>query len=228
MSNEKLNTKDLKSGLNYVVTRGSGEKVSAKDFDVIFKARAAAAGLVPQNSQLDAAMSSDLGKQFMGKAKHMLDADGDGEITTKDFELMFNNQMKFIDANQTQIDRYLPFIGQCTFGIFCGWSVGYVSRSLMTYKMPLGIVGFAGYSGFQYLAQQNYINQEVMKVAFEQKIMQLIDVNKDGMLDKDDVEALIEQKMAIVNTKLGPGGFAPGLAGYCTFSLGMMRGMRII
>jgi hypothetical protein len=222
-----LNTDDLKKGITYVVTRGnSTDKVTAADFDVLFQAKAKAMGLLGGSQAAEAMRDNDLAKSAGEKLTAALDQDGDGQITSKDFELMFNRQMAFIDAHRTQVDKYLPFVGQCAFGVAGGWAIGRVANRIIKYKLPILVLGFGGYSGLQYLAQNNYINQAVMQEQFEQQVKKLLDVNKDGTLDRRDVEALIDKKMEIVTAKLGPGGLAPGLAGYATFGFGLLKGLR--
>ena len=220
-----LNTDDLKKGLNYAVSRGA-DRVTAADFEVLFNAKAKAMGLIEGTRAADV-FQSDVAKAAGAKIASALDADGDGSVTPKDFELMFQRQMKYIDAHRGQLDAYLPLAGQCLFGVATGWGVGGFARRVMSYKVPILILGFGTYSGFQYLAQNNFINQAVLQQQFQEQMTKLLDVNKDGTLDRKDVEALIQKKMEIVNTKLGPGGFAPGAVGYATFGFGLLKGLRI-
>ena len=159
----------------------------------------------------------------------MFDLDNDGKITAKDFELMFNRQMSFLDENSTAIDKSLPFVGQCCFGVAAGWAVGYAARSLYAYKMPIALSGACCYTGFQYLAQQGYIHKEQCEESLQRTIKTMMDMeHKEGAIDKKDLELLMDKKMEIVTAKLGPGGFAAGMVGYLTFALGVSRGLRII
>jgi hypothetical protein len=222
-----LNTDDLKKGITYVVTRGkSTEKVTATDFDILFEAKAKAMGLVSGMEAGDALKGNAYAQEAGKKLSSALDQDGDGQVTSKDFEVYFQRQMSFIDAHRSQVDQYLPLVGQCAFGIGAGWVIGRIANKIIKFKLPILIVGFGGYSGMQYLAQNNYINQTLMQQQFEQHMKQMLDVNKDGSLDRKDVEALIDKKMEIVTAKLGPGGFAPGMAGYVTFGFGLLKGLR--
>eukprot|EP00755_Sulcionema_specki_P004793 Sspe_Gene.31008::Locus_15315_Transcript_2_5_Confidence_0.636_Length_459::g.31008::m.31008 len=62
----------------------------------------------------------------------------------------------------------------------------------------------------------------VARAKAEQVMMQVCDRNKDGKLGRDDLEKLFDANMEVINRKLGPGGFAPGLVGFGTFGLGAL------
>ena len=82
-----------------------------------------------QNTELFQTWKASSAGQATNKSiLNMFDLDNDGKITAKDFELMFNRQMSFLDENSTAIDKSLPFVGQCCFGVAAGWAVGYAAR----------------------------------------------------------------------------------------------------
>lgn len=213
-----LNTADLEKALTYVVSRG-GDHVTESDFQFLFDAKAKAAGLIAGNEVLRDAAAALGSVASTGTNK-------DTAVTAKDLVALFDKNMALLDANAGTLDQFLPFAGQCAFGMFVGYGCGYVARSLFRYKVPIALLGFGGYSGLQYLAQQDYVNREVMMAEFQKRVATAFDVNGDGRVTREDLETLIDHRMAIVNKKLGPGGFAPGLAGYATFSAGFMLALR--
>ncbi|KAJ9465510.1 hypothetical protein DIPPA_00737 [Diplonema papillatum] len=228
--NEKLNVGDLKSASTYALTGGRKTDAGAlteKDFAVIFEAKAKAAGLIPQNETLDAILHSEAAKKGSAAVEHALDVNGDGVVDAKDFEIMFGNYVQFLDNNQKTFDKYLPFVGQCTFGTGVGYACGYAARSVYSYKTPILVAGALGYTGAQYMIQQDFMNQELMVQAAQMKVKNMLDINKDGVLNRKDIDELMENKMKVVNRKLGPGGFAPGAAGTATFGLGMALALRV-
>lgn len=220
-----LNTDDLKTGINFLVTRGdtSGRAATAKDFEILFEAKAKAASLIPENEALKTVQNSSTAQSASDALTKAMDMDGDGKITAKDFELLFQRNMAFLDRNRSYIDQGLPIAGQLLFGFGCGYAVGYMARFLYTKKFMILIGGFAGYSGVQYLLQEQFINQQRVEQTLKKAMMDTADQNSDGQLSREDLNMWIEKRMAIVNAKLGPGGFAPGVAGFASFALGALK-----
>lgn len=222
-----LNTTDLKKGLTFVTTRGrSSDEVSAADFAFLFDLKAHAFGLLEQNEKCKAMLGSDAATLSEAELIKRFDMDGDGKLTPKDFEILFQKNMEFVDSHEDFLNKNLPFMGQCAFGVTTGFGIGTFARSMSAYKVPIVVVGVCMYQGAQFLAQQNYINQQVMQATLEKGLSELGDFNGDGVVDRKDIEDYMDAKMSIVTTKLGPGGFAPGMAGYLTFALGLFRGIR--
>ena len=225
--NELLNTTDLKKGLTLLTTLGrSSNEVSAADFAYLFDAKAHAFGLLEQNETCQAILGSDCAKLSEAELIKRFDMDDDGKLTPKDFEILFQKNMSFIDTHEDFLNKNLPFIGQCAFGVTTGFGVGSFARSMSAFKVPIVVVGAVMYQGAQYMAQQNYINQQVMQATLEKGLKDIGDFNGDGVVDRKDIEDYMDAKMKIVTTKLGPGGFAPGMAGYITFAFGLFRGVR--
>ncbi|EPY40985.1 hypothetical protein AGDE_02940 [Angomonas deanei] len=157
------------------------------------------------------------------------DMDGDGKLTPKDFQIMYDNNLKnAIDENQEVMDKYLPFVGQIGFGLAVGIGCGALCRNFYKGKYWIAGIGFCTYSAIQYAAQMNFVNQSVLETAFRSKIKDLADVNGDGQINREDLNMLVENRMKYIATKLGPGGIAPGAAGYASLFLGFARGVRII
>ena len=224
---ELLNANDLKKGMTFVATRGrSTDAVSAADFAFLFDLKAHAFGLLEQNDTFKGMLDSDAASLSEAELLKRFDMDGDGKITPKDFEILFQKNMSYIDSHEEFLNHNLPFMGQCAFGVVTGFGIGSLARSMSAYKVPIVLAGAVAYQAAQYLAQQNYINQQVMQAALERSLKEMGDFNGDGVVNRKDVEDYMDAKMKIVTTKLGPGGFAPGLAGYMTFALGLFRGLR--
>ena len=221
-----LNTQDIKSATKFVVKGGKDGEVTAKDFEKIFEAKARAAGLLAENESFQKIKESAIAKAGSDTTRNLLDMDGDGKVDEKDMEIMYQRYMEFLDKNASTFDAYIPFAGQCLFGVGVGYMTGYFARSLYSYKIPIVICSVGLYSGFQYAVQQQFVNKDVVMATAGTQFRNMLDVNKDGKLDREDVAAALEKKMAIVNAKLGSGGFAPGVAGYATFTLGLWRGIR--
>eukprot|EP00760_Papus_ankaliazontas_P034214 PhM_4_TR7048/c0_g1_i1/m.31598 len=224
---ERLNTKDLTKGATMLLDRDGDGKITAKDFEGIFEARAKAMGLLASNEHAKQVLDSDAYKAVEKGAGSLLDADGDGKVTPKDFELLFNRGMVGLNANAATIDPYLPMMGQIAFGLGVGYSLGRVARGFAKSKIIILLAGTGGYFGAQYYAQMGYMEQLALQKTFETQMTKVADVNGDGKLDRKDIDALIESKMKIINQKLGPGGFAPGAMGTGTFALGLLKGLRV-
>lgn len=222
-----LSVKDIKKGLTYVVTRGSDrDAVSASDFEILFEAKAKTMGWLNESETFKKLQETDIAKSTAGAVNKLVDTGSITKVTAKDFETMFNKQLEYLDKNAATIDQMLPVAGQAGFGILVGFLVGTAARSLYQYKFAIAFSGVCVYSGLQYLAQEQFINQQQIQAAVQKKLKDALDANKDGDLTREDLELLIEKKMKIVNTKLGPGGFLPGAAGYTTFALGMLFALR--
>jgi len=223
-----LSTRDVVSGMGTILDRDGDGKVTVKDFEFIFEAKARALGMLEKSENGKTILDSDIYKNAAKKTTKILDADGDGKITPKDFEIMFQNSANFLLKHQDSVDSYLPFAGQCTFGLGVGFGIGRLARTVAKSKLLIVACGGAGYMAAQYYAQQDFLTQQALQTSFENRLLSLGDRNKDGKLDRKDLEELLDQKMKIINTKLGPGGFAPGVVGTTTFALGLLRGMRFI
>jgi hypothetical protein len=221
-----INTQDIKKASAYLVKGGKEGEVTAKDFEKIFELQAKATGLMNQNETFQQLKETAVAKYGRETMRSLLDVDGDGKITPKDFELYFERYQDFLDRNSSQFDPYFPFIGQCLFGIGVGYFCGYVARTLYSYKIPIVVLSSAGYFGLQYAAQQQFINKEILLEASRERVKQFLDVNRDGELNKADIEQFVQDRFNIIATKLGPGGFAPGAMGGLTFIFGMWRGLR--
>lgn len=224
---ELLNVKDLKAGAKAIASFGSSS-ANPTDFVVAFDKVAHAYGLLGETEHFKYFKECQAGQLTEAQLIKIFDADGDGKITPKDFEIMFDRSMKTIDRNEDTLNSYLPIIGQSAFGIGTGYLLGRVARSLYAYKFPIVMTGACAYSGVQYLAQQEYVQRDLMEAAFKKKLFECGDLNGDGVIDRKDLELLLDGKMQIVNKKLGPGGFAPGMAGYFTFAAGLTKGLGVI
>ena len=206
-------------------------KVTARDFEALFEAKARALGMLEkrETSSKKVLRSGISQWSYMSqKTTKLLDADGDGEITPKDFELIFKNSADLLLRHQDIADLFLPFAGQCAFGLGVGFGIGRLARKLAKSKLLIVAFGGAGYMAAQYYAQQDYLTQKALPTSFENRLTAIGDRNKDGKFDRKDLEELVDQKMKIINTKLGPGGFAPGVVGTATFALGLLRGLRFL
>lgn len=224
----RLSTDDLKHGINLLVTRGVTRPAVASDFSWITTTRDTILGWVEGNSAIDYIRQSTPSQYLTKTARGWFDEDQDGKISNDDFLLSYQRRMVRLEAHRPTLDYYLPFVGQCMFGLTCGWIVGTVARR--TYEAMFWIIAFggAGYYGYQYLAEQQIINKEVVRNHAMGAVKNALDVNKDGELSKADVDAFVEKKLSIVDQKLGPGGFAPGITGGVTFGLGVIKGLRWI
>lgn len=157
-----------------------------------------------------------------------LDMDGDGRITPRDLQIMYDKHLiAAMRRDQSAIDLWLPFAGQCVLGYGVGLSISVVARRIYSAKGRILLTGLALYSSFQYLAQQNFLNQQILEEAFRKKVRELADVNGDGAINFDDASAIVDNRMRYISTKLGWGGVAPGIAGYVCLAAGLKRGIRI-
>jgi len=222
----KLSTEDIKAAQNRLFDADGDGKITAKDFERFFEWKRQLADSLPSSETTDAITNSSLYKSATGAIAAQFDADGDGKITPKDFEILFNRQQAFLDRNASQIDKVLPFAGQIVFGIFVGYCVGCFARGLARHKLKIMLLGAAGYSGCQYYAQLNDMSMQVMKAQVQQQVVSMADQNQDGKVTFADLNKALEGRMDIVDRKLGPGGFAPGAVGTGTFLFGLWRGAR--
>ncbi|ESL06496.1 hypothetical protein TRSC58_05829 [Trypanosoma rangeli SC58] len=174
-------------------------------------------------------MQSDFGKRASAQFLSFLDADGDGRVTPRDFQVMYDRDLNnFLRRHQRTLDDVLPLIGQCAFGFTMGFVAGRVAHRMYKNKVLILTTSFVLYSGLQYLAQMNFVTQNLLETAFREKLRQLADTNGDGEINREDLNFLVENRMRYVATKLGPGGIAPGVVGYATLGIGLLRGMRLI
>ncbi|KAG5474661.1 hypothetical protein LSCM4_03835 [Leishmania orientalis] len=232
-----LNTDDLKHVLDIVVNLGhppssKGANGICRLFEVPFHCKRVLwdEWLADwQSGAFREFTESESFRQVRGLLVRALDMDGDGKITPKDLQLMYDTRLTpALTRNQDTLNKWLPFAGQCAFGFVVGLGVGTVARSAYQRKWWIAGIGFAVYTGVQYLAQQNYVNRKLLEEAFRGKVRQLADVNGDGEINREDINALVENRMRFISTKLGPGGLAPGVAGYASLALGFARGIRVL
>ncbi|KEG14094.1 hypothetical protein DQ04_00621030 [Trypanosoma grayi] len=228
---QRLNTQDLEDALDLVFTLGKPPEGNEtfKVFNYIIDARDAVLGIINSNQEFKKFMASDAGKRLSERVVLALDADGDGRVTPRDFQIMYDHDLKnLIRHNKGTLDDVLPLFGQCLFGFTMGLAVGRQTYRLYQHKAIILTSGLVLYSGLQYLAQMNFVNQKLLEATFQEKLRQVADVNGDGELNREDLELLVENRMRYVATKLGPGGIAPGMLGYATLGLGVLRGLRRI
>ncbi|RNF10061.1 uncharacterized protein Tco025E_06848 [Trypanosoma conorhini] len=225
----RLNTKDLEEALDTVFSLGKprSENGSFALFEYIVGAGKAILSPLQSRLEFQNFMESDFGKRASAQFVSFLDADGDGRVTPRDFQVMYDRDLKkLLQRHRRTLDAALPFIGQCAFGFTMGFVVGRVAQRMYKSKMLILTSSFVLYSGIQLLAQMNFVNQNVLEAAFREKVRQLADANGDGEINREDLDFLVENRMRYVATKLGPGGVAPGVVGYATLGLGLLRGMR--
>lgn len=232
-----LDTDDLKHALDLAMNLGKSptdrtENGTYRLFELPFYCKKVLwdDGLASsQNAAFKSFLESDSFREASNSLVKALDMDGDGRITAKDFQIMYDAKLTpALARNRGTLDQWLPFVGQCTFGFVVGLGFGALARNMYKGKYWIAGTGLAVYSGMQYLAQQNFVNQKVLEESFKAKVKELADVNGDGEINREDINALIENRMRFVATKLGPGGFAPGVAGYASLALGFARGIRFI
>ena len=227
LNSQLLNAGDLKAGALRIASMGSSS-ANPMDFVIAFDKVARVYGYLGETEQFKYLRECQAGQLTEEQLIKIFDADGDGRITPKDFEIMFSKSLDCIEKNEEKINSYLPVIGQSAFGIGAGYALGRMAKSVYAYKTPIVLTGACVYSGVQYLAQQQYVNKDLVEAAFKKRLFEIGDVNGDGVIDRKDIEALLDERMQIVNTKLGPGGFAPGMAGYLTFAAGLTKGLGVI
>ncbi|KAG5474330.1 hypothetical protein LSCM1_03110 [Leishmania martiniquensis] len=232
-----LNTDDLKHALDIAVNLGHPPSDKSPNgtyrlFEVPFTCKRALWDNWLGHRQGDAFQNfteSERARAVRGLLVKALDMDGDGRITPKDLQLLYETRLtSTLTRHEDTLNKWLPLAGQCAFGGLMGLSVGAVARGAYKRKYRIAGIGFAVYTGAQYLAQQNFVNQRLLEKAFREKVRQLADVNGDGEVNREDINALVENRVKFVATKLGPGGLAPGMAGYASLALGFARGIRAL
>lgn len=236
-SGELLNTRDLKYALDVAMNLGHPPAERTDDgtfklFDVPFHCKKVLWDdwlANSNNPEFHSFMESDAFKHTASLIVKSLDMDGDGRLTPKDFQIMYDQGLTgYLKANESTIDHWLPFAGQLAFGLTIGWGFGCLARNSYKGKFWIAGIGLCAYSGVQYLAQQNFVNKELLEAAFKAKVKALADVNGDGVINREDVNELVANRIQYVATKLGPGGLAPGLTGYASLAVGFLRGARFI
>ncbi|CUF12512.1 transmembrane protein, putative [Bodo saltans] len=226
----RLNTSDVKSAFDYIVTRGVKPRRIPidTDFDCLVNAKNWALSFVEGNEYYEQFRTSKPITSVTRSVRKYFDYDADGKVSAADYHKSYVGAMTYMTSKQTTLDYWLPFLGQCAFGMAFGWVLGRVAYRMYQAKLLILIVGGGGYLGLQYLAEQRVIDYDLIRAATERQVRQTMDVNKDGSLNVEDVEALVAERMKVVVDKLGPQVFAPGLVGVATFGLGMLRGFRFI
>jgi hypothetical protein len=224
----RLNTSDVKSAFDYIVTRGVKPRRTPidSDFECIVSAKNWMLSFVEGSEYYEQFRSSKPVASVTKSLRKYFDYDADGKVSAADYRKSYEGAMTCMTSKQATLDYWLPFLGQCAFGMAFGWVVGRVAYRVYQAKILILIIGGGGYLGMQYLAEQRVIDYDLIRLATERQVRQTLDVNKDGELSVEDVEALVAARMKIVVDKLGPQVFAPGLLGVATFGLGMLRGFR--
>lgn len=224
----RLNTLDVKSAFDYVVTRGANPRRTPldADFDCLVNAKNYMLSFVDGNEYFEQFRSSKPIVSLTRSVRKYFDYDLDGKVSATDYRKSYDGAMLWMTSKQVTLDYWLPFLGQCAFGMAFGWVVGRAAYRVYQAKVMILVLGGGGYLGLQYLAEQRVIDYDLIRMAAERQVRQTLDVNKDGDLDRKDVEALVAERMKIVVDKLGPQVFAPGMLGAATFGLGMLRGIR--
>jgi len=227
-STGRLNTEDVKYALGYLVTRGDPARpAAASDFAWIPNTKDYLTSFVQGNEYYEYCRTSGPVQCVTGTVRSFLDYNKDGKVTSEDWLALYQAQIRTLDNNRESLNYYLPFAGQCAFGMACGWAVGRFANRMYRNKVTLALVGACGYLAFQYAAESQVINKAIIQQQLEERVRSTLDVNKDGKIDREDVEGLIGDKLTIVKDKLGPQVFAPGMVGVATFALGLLRGIRI-
>lgn len=225
----RLNTEDLKYALAFLATRGDPMRVpTASDFAWIPNSKDYVTSFVQGNEYYEYCRSSGPVQYVTGSFRSYLDYNKDGKVTAEDWLALYQAQLRAIDNNRQSLNYYLPFAGQCAFGMACGWAIGRFANRMYRNKVTLVILGGAGYLAFQYAAESQVINKAIIQQQIEERVRGALDVNKDGKIDRGDVEELIGNKLTVVKDKLGPQVFAPGMVGIATFAIGLLRGIRFI
>lgn len=227
-SSGRLNVDDLKHAYDFALTRGAGRPPVPSDFDWIKASREYLVSFVEGNSAFESVRTSSPVTWTLGQYRRYLDVDKDGVVGSADYQALYERQIAMVYRNRQQLDKFLPFAGQCAFGAFAGWFVGRIAHRTFKAKYLLAGTALVGYATFQYLEEQQYINRALIQQQLQSKVQSAMDVNKDGKFDRKDVEELIGSKLTTAREKLGPELFAPGMVGACTFGLGLLRGIRIL
>lgn len=233
----QLSTKDVKSGLDLALNLGqSPEKRSENGAYALFELPFYCKKVLWddwlstfQNQHVQTFMNSDTYKTASAQLIKSLDADGDGELTAKDLQKLYDTKLTpTLDKHEGTLDRYLPFLGQLAFGLGVGYASGFLARRFLRHRFLIATVSFIGYSTLQYGVQQNYLNRQQLEKDFQSTLVRLADTNGDGKLDRKDVEAIVDNRMRYLSAKLGAGGLAPGATGYTSLLLGFAKGMRFL
>lgn len=224
----RLNTSDVKGAFDFIVTRGAYPRRTAldADFEWIVNAKDYLLSFVDGNTYFEQARALKPVKAVTRSIRSTFDHDGDGKVSAADYRRSYQSSMDWMVSKQPTLDYWLPFLGQCAFGMICGWIVGRAARKLYTSKVMILVLGGGTYLGAQYLAEQRVIDYDVLRFGIERQVRQTLDVNSDGELNRKDVEDLVAQRMKVVVDKLGPQVFAPGMLGVATFGVGLLRGVR--
>ncbi|KPI89144.1 hypothetical protein ABL78_1788 [Leptomonas seymouri] len=181
------------------------------------------------NTAFHSFLESDSFMEAYNSLVKTLDMDGDGKITPKDFGIMYDSKLSpALSRNRDTLEKWLPFAGQCAFGLAVGLVFGALTRNMQKNKLAIASTGLVLYSGVQYLAQQKYVKKRNLEKIFRVKVNALAHVKGDGEVNRDELNALVENRLRFISTKLGPGGFTPGVVGYASLALGFVRGMRFI
>jgi hypothetical protein len=224
----RLNTEDVKGAFDYVVTRGANPRRGVEDADFAFLVRGKdyLLSFVEGNEYFEQFRTSKPVASVVKRVRGCFDYDADGRVSASDYHRSYDGATRWMVSKQGTLDYWLPFLGQCAFGMAFGWVIGRVANRLYQAKMMILILGASGYFGVQYLAEKRVVDYDLIRMGVERQVRQTLDVNGDGDLDRRDVEALIAERMKIVVDKLGPQVFAPGMVGAATFGIGLLRGIR--
>lgn len=224
-----LNSKDLENALDYIATFGRPHKQdeTLPLFNYIFDLKDKLIGRMSSHEDVRMFVESDAGRRMSEGLVKALDADGDGHVTPRDLQTIYESKLKgAIRNNSDTLDTVIPWAGQWLVGIGSGYLTGRVIRRVYARKYFITLAGATVYTGLQFLAQRNFIEKQLLEAAFKRKVKELADANGDGVVNADDLSCLVENRMRHVSTKLGFGGVAPGVLGYLALAVGMRRGLR--
>ncbi|RNC50661.1 hypothetical protein TcCL_ESM12285 [Trypanosoma cruzi] len=94
--NQRLNTKDLEEALDTVFSLGKprSENGSFALFEFLVDAGKAMLSPLWSNQEFQEFLQSDFGKFASAQLVRCLDADGDGRVTARDFQIMYDRDIK--------------------------------------------------------------------------------------------------------------------------------------
>eukprot|EP01060_Flectonema_neradi_P007063 TRINITY_DN1488_c6_g1_i1.p1 TRINITY_DN1488_c6_g1~~TRINITY_DN1488_c6_g1_i1.p1 ORF type:complete len:227 (+),score=27.00 TRINITY_DN1488_c6_g1_i1:73-753(+) len=214
-----LNTEDVRSGVRWIFDKQN-------DCQAITRWYHGISGLAGEDTS------------FKKYCDRVMDYTGDdnGVVTNKDLMICHGNIDSWLVAKSPVLDRHLPYVGQCTFGVGVGYSAARLMKYALRNVVKVGIGSVVVYHvSSSFLAapspvaqQQIDLTKQQIEAAVAKTETWASQFKNCGYTRHDAAKIFDATGLGIINTKLGPGGVPEGASLYASIMAGLWVGLRCL